>query len=188
MDLLLQDLRPLVRCLRFPLFECLHEPGQQSAHSGSQPQVRLHLFVMDVAQSPSDECLGFQFHERAVGYRQVMEILTRMLASMAFCGIGRNRHRSPSKLRSQSVDFLLRKRPAHAVTFDHEFHGETPDSEVPVALDPGSDRFGHDRMKMVSSALHVVSFRRLEEHSNALIRSRRGPGPQTPDPGPRLSP
>jgi hypothetical protein len=88
----------------------------------------------------------------------------------------------------QAVDFLLRKRSAHSVAFDDEIHGQAPNSEVPVALDPGCARSGHMRPTMVTADLHAASFPRWEEHFHAMTGVQRAPGPQAPGPRPRHSP
>jgi hypothetical protein len=168
--------------------QCRDERGQQSTHSGSHAQRSPDVFRSDIAQPEGDQGLGLKLHERAIGYRQVMEILSRVLAPVPFCDIGGDRHRSPSKLCGQTVDFLLRKRPAHSVAFDDEIHGQAPDSEVPVALDPGCARSGHVRLKMVMADLHAVSFPCMEEHFHAMTGVQRAPRPQAPGPRPRHSP
>src|SRR5262249_25943673 len=91
----------------------------------------------------SDLCLDFG--NRAARDRYKSSKLSCAKPATPFSDIGRNRHRTSSKLRDESELLFARKHARNAVDLDHDLHGELPRVQISVRPDPVVVRFWHSR-------------------------------------------
>ena len=62
--------------------------------------------------------MGFEFHQRAVCNRKVVQIITHMLAPVALSYVCRNRNRSSLNLTDESICFSLWQQAGDLITFN----------------------------------------------------------------------